>query len=73
MTNFSTIVNRELHSFIRRTRAMRGGCYVSIPGEMEFCPTRMRGGCIPEQQGTIDGFRVARSFFEDDNVRNEYN
>jgi hypothetical protein len=52
---------------------MRGGCYVSIPGEMEFCPTRMRGGCIPEQQGTIDGFRVARSFFEDDNVRNEYN
>jgi formylglycine-generating enzyme required for sulfatase activity len=61
MTNFNTIVNRGLHSFIRRTRVMRGGCYVSIPGEMEVCPTRMRGECIPEQQGTIDGFRVVRN------------
>ncbi len=64
MTTFNTLVNRGLHSFIRRTRAMRGGCYVSVPNEMEVCPTRMRGGSQPNEQGAIDGFRVARSCSE---------
>jgi hypothetical protein len=73
MTTFSTIVNRGLHSFIRRTRVMRGGCYVSVPKEMEVYPTRMRGGCIPEQQGTIDGLRVSKSCFDGDNARNKHN
>ena len=64
MTIFNTIVNRGLRSMQRRTRVMRGGCYVSIPGEMEFCPARMRGGCMPGEMGTIDGFRMTRNVKE---------
>jgi formylglycine-generating enzyme required for sulfatase activity len=73
MTTFGTIVNRGLHSLIRRTRVMRGGCYVSVPGEMEVCPTRVRGGCQPKQQGTIDGFRVVRSCSGEAEARDEHN
>lgn len=64
MKTFNAIVNRGLHSALRRTRVMRGGCYVSVHREMEDCPVRCRGGCLPSEMGTIDGFRMTRNVKE---------